>query len=131
MIYVFFVISCIVFIELFIFLNLQTEAAKIITRSREAMGVVISSELDDDAKEAFMRRAAIEMFKATFIFAIKFLLIVVVLYAMYWLLVRIFPELRYPILESLVSPIIIIGVTFAAMSYAWVRNVIIKQLQSS
>ena len=126
MINVFLVISCIVFIELFIFLDLEKEAIGIITRSREAMSVVMSSELDDDAKEAFMRHASIDMFKATFMFVIKFLLIAVVLYAMYWLLVSIAPDLRDPILESFVSPIVIIGVTFAGISYAWVRNVVLK-----
>ena len=71
MIYVFLVVSCIVFVELFIFLDPKTDAAKIVKRSRESIGVVISSELDDDEKEAFMRNASIQMFKGTFILTIK------------------------------------------------------------
>jgi len=126
MIYLFLLVSCVIFIELFIYLDLNKEAMTIITRSRDAMGVVMSSDLDDDAKEAFMRRASVEMFKATFTFAIKFLFIVVVLYAIYWLLINVFPDLRDPVLESLVSPVVIVGMTFAAMSYVWVRNVIRK-----
>ena len=126
MIYVFLVVSCIVFVELFIFLDLKTDAAKIVKRSHKSIGVAISSELDDDEKEDFMRKASIQMFMGTFILTIKFLLIAVVLFAMYWLMISFVPDLRDPILNSFVSPIVIIGVTAAAMSYAWVRNVILK-----
>ncbi len=119
-------ISCVIFIELFIFLDLKNDAMRLVTQSRKAMSVVMSSKLDDDAKEAFLRQASIEMFKATFVLAMKFLVITVVLYAMYWLLVTIAPDLRVPILESFVSPVVIIGVTVVAMSYAWVRNVVRK-----
>ncbi len=126
MIYVFLIISCIVFSELFIFLNLKNEAMELVTRSREAMAVVMSSKLDDDAKETMTRQASIDIFKATFKFVLKFLLIVIVLYAMYWLFITIVPELRVEILESFVSPLVIIGLTVAAMSYVWVRNAVLK-----
>ena len=126
MIYLFLMISCVIFIELFIFFDLKNDAMKLVTQSREAMSVVMSSKLHDDSKEAFMRQASIETLKGTFMFAMKFLLITVVLYAIYWLLITMVPDLRVPILESFVSPTVIIGVTVAAMSYAWLRNVILK-----
>lgn len=126
MIYVFLTISCVVFIELFIFLDLKEEAVQLVTRSREAMSVMKSSTLADDAKELFVRQASIEMFRITFKFAVKLLLLAVVLYAIYWLMITIVPGLRAPILESLVSPIALIGVTIGAVSYSWVRSVILK-----
>ena len=103
-----------------------SEAMGFVARSRAAMRVVMSAELDDDEKEALVRRASLEMFKATFLFSLKFLLIVVVLYTMYWLIVTVFPELRDPILGSIVSPIVIIVLTLAAAAYVWARNVLLK-----
>jgi len=124
--YAFLLVSCVVFIELFIALDLRQQAADLIARSREAMSVVMSSTLDDEAKEAAVRRASVDIFKATFVFAFKFLIIVIVLYAIFWLLVTLIPDLKSPILESFVSPLVIIGLTVAAMSYAWVRNAVLK-----
>ncbi len=126
MIYLFLLGSCIVFIEMFIVLDLKREAMSFVARSRAAMRVVMSAELDDDEKEALVRRASIEMFKATFLFSLKFLFIVLVLYTMYWLIVTVFPELRDPILGSIVSPIVIIVLTLAAAAYVWARNVLLK-----
>lgn len=126
MIYVFLLASCIVFIELFIVLDLKQEATDMVARSHAAMRVMMSAEYDDDEKETLVRRASIDMFKATFLFALKFLLIVLVLYTMYWLTVTVFPGLRGPILGSIVSPIVVIGLTLAAAAYVWARNVILK-----
>ncbi len=126
MIYVFYFVSCIAFIELFIFLDLKKEAMSIVTRSREAVSIVMASELDDDTKEVFIRRASVAMFKTTFVLVIKLLLIIVVLYAMYLLVLAVFPELTDSILEGFVSPIVIIECTFAAIGYAWTRNVVFK-----
>ena len=126
MIYVFLLASCIVFIELFIVLDLKKEAKGMVARSHAAMRVMMSGEYDDDEKETLVRRASIDMFKATFFFSLKFLLIVLVLYTMYWLTVTVFPELREPILGSIVSPIVIIGLTMAAAAYLWARNVLLK-----
>jgi cytochrome c biogenesis protein CcdA len=87
---------------------------------------VMSSEMGDDEKEAFMRRAALKMLIATILFVAKFLLIVLALSAVYWLSVTVFPELQEPIMESFVSPTIIVGLTLLAIAYVWARNVIFK-----
>lgn len=126
MIYVFLLASCIVFIELFIVLDLKKEAMDMVARSHAAMRVMMSAEYDDDEKETLVRRASINMLKATFFFSLKFLLVVMALYTMYWLTVTVFPELREPILRSIVSPIVIIGLTLAAAAYVWARNVLLK-----
>ena len=126
MIYVFLLATCIVFIELFFVLDLRRETKDIVARSRAAVQIVMSAELDDDRKETLVRRASIEMFKVTFLFSLKFLLIALALYSMYWLVVMVFPELRDPILGSIVSPIVIIGLTLVAAAYVWARNVLLK-----
>lgn len=126
MIYAFLLVSCIVFIELFMVLDLRKDASRIIAGSREAMRVIMSPEADDDEKEAFVRRASADMFVATFKFLLKFLIIFLALYALYALVSYIVPAIRGPILESLVSPIVIVGLTLLAMAYVWLRNVILK-----
>ena len=68
MIYVFLLASCIVFIELFIVLDLKKEAMDMVARSHAAMRVMMSAEYDDDEKETLVRRASINMLKATFFF---------------------------------------------------------------
>ena len=126
MIYVFLLASCIVFIELFIVLDLRREATSIVTRSHAGMRVLTSADLDDDEKEALVRRASVDLFKATLLFSLKFLMIALALYIMFWLAVALFPDLRNPILESIASPTIIIGLTLAAAAYVWARNVLLK-----
>lgn len=128
MIYAYLLVSCVVFVELFIFLDLKNEATAILSRSREAIGVVMSRELDDAAKESFMRRASVDMFKATLVFSLKLILVVVALYAIYWLVVGAFPPLRDRILQSFVSPLVIIALTLAALVYVWARDVVLKKL---
>jgi len=126
MIYLFLLAFCIAFIELFMALDIKREGVNLIARSRDAMAVIASSELDDDEKESFMRRTSVEMFKATIRFIIKFLLIIMVLFVMYWLTIFAFPELRAPILQYFVSPVGIVGMTLIAIAYVWIRNVTLK-----
>lgn len=90
------------------------------------MGVITSSELDDDEKESFMRRTSVEMFKATFLFILKFLLTISILFVMYWLFTVAFPELRVPILQHFMSPLVIAGMTVVAIAYVWIRSVALK-----
>ena len=126
MIYVFLFTSAIVFVELFIALDVRQQAQLIVSRAREATRVILSSDLDDDQKETFMRRSSVEMFAATFKFLMKFLVIILVIYAMFFLITFTFPATREPILESFVSPIVMLGLTLAAFAYVWLRNVIFK-----
>ena len=128
MIYLYLFASCIAFIELFILLDLKNEAVGIIARSRQAMGVVKSDDLDYREKEIALRRSCVQMIKVTLMFTTKFLFIVAVLYAMYWLMIVIFPELGESMLNSFVSPTVIVGSIVAAAGYAWVRNVLFRRL---
>jgi hypothetical protein len=116
--------------ELFALLKIGRDAMAIITRSQEAMRVLMSSELGDDDKEVLMRRGSADIFKATLRFALKFLAIGVVLYLLFLLTVTLFPDLKQAMLESLYSPVVIAVLTVGTMCYAWVRRTIVSHLRS-
>lgn len=128
MIYALLFLFCVVFLELFLLLDLRKEAIAIVARSREAVRVMADADSSDDDKEAFMRRAALAMLRTTATFSLKFLGIFAVLYAMFLGAVALIPDLERPLIESLVSPPIILVLTIATVSYAWVRNAVLKQL---
>ena len=121
---------CIILFELFALLKTSRDATAIITRSREAMRVLMSSELGDDDKEVLMRRGSADIFKATLRFALKFLSIGVVLYLLFLLTVTLFPDLKQAMFESLYSPVIIAILTFGTLCYAWLRKAILSLLRS-
>ena len=100
------------------------DAMAIIARSQDAMRVLLSPELGDDEKEAFMRRGSAEIFIATLRFAGKFLLIALVLYLLFLLIVTLVPDLKDSLIESFVSPLVIALLTVGTMCYAWARKAI-------
>ena len=111
---------CIVLFELFALLNI----------GRDAMRVLMSSELADDDKEVLMRRGAADTFSATLRFALKFLAIAGVLYLLFLLTVTLFPHLKQAMVESLYSPVAIAVLTVGTMCYAWLRSAIVSRLRS-
>jgi len=126
MVYVLLLLFCIVFFELFVRLDLRKDAMAIVTRSREAMRVMAAKDMSDDDKEAFMRRSSLAMFRTTGTFTLKFLGILVVLYAIFRGVVALLPDLERPLLDSFVSPLIIVLLTVATLLYAWLRNAVFK-----
>jgi hypothetical protein len=128
MTYAVLLVLCIVFLELFLLLRLRDDVMTIFRRSREALRVFMAKDLDDSEKETFMRRESVLMLKAAGSFTAKFAIIFGVLYLVYLLAVSAFPDLRDEILDSLVSPAVIVILTVATLCYAWARNAIRKQL---
>ena len=121
---------CMVLFELFALLKIGRDAMAIVTRSQEAMRVLMSAELADDDKEVLMRRGSADIFKATLRFALKFLAIGVVLYLLFLLTVTLFPDLKQALFESLYSPVVIAVLTVGTMCYAWARRSIVSRLRS-
>lgn len=117
---------CIALFELFALLQIGRDAMAIITRSQEAMRVLMS-ELGDDDKEVLMRRGSADIFKATLRFALKFVAIGGVLYLLFMLTVTALPDLKQVLLESLYSPVVIAVLTVATLCYAWVRRAIVSR----
>lgn len=128
MIYGLLLLFCVGFLELFLLLDLRKEAVAIVARSREAVRVMVAKDMSDDNKEAFMRRASLSMLKTTATFTLKFLGILAALYATFLGVVALFPDLEQPLLDSFVSPPIILLLTIATVLYAWLRNAVLKQL---
>ncbi len=112
----------IVLFESFTLLHIGRDAMAIVTRSQEAMRILKSTEIDDDAKEVHMRRGSLEVFQATLRFALKFAVIGAILYLLFAGIVLLRPELEQPILSSLVSPLAIVALTVATLGYAWIRR---------
>ena len=128
MIYGLLLLFCVVFLELFLLLDLRKGATAIVARSREAVRVMVAKDMSDDDKEAFMRSASLAMLKTTATFTLKLLGIFAVLYAIFLGAIALVPDLERPLLDSFVSPPIILMLTIATVLYAWVRNAILKQL---
>jgi NADH:ubiquinone oxidoreductase subunit 3 (subunit A) len=116
----------VVLFELFRLLKLADDAKAIIATSQQAMRVVRSPEIADREKESFMRRASIETLKATLRLAAKFLLVGAILFALFELIVAIFPGLGAPLRESLLSPAVIVILTAAVVGYAWARKLTLR-----
>jgi hypothetical protein len=128
MIYVPLMLFCVVFFELFRSLRIAADAMAIMARSQEAMRVLGSAKLSDDEKEVFVRRASGQIFISTLRFAAKFALIALTLVALFEATVMLVPYLDKPLLESLVSPLVIVMLTVATTAYAWVRGTVAARL---
>jgi len=74
-----------------------------------------------------MRRGSIEILKATLYLAGKFVLTGGIVFALFQLIVTIFPSLEKPLLESLVSPSVIAILTAAVIGYAWARRAALRR----
>jgi hypothetical protein len=118
----------VVLFELFRLLKMGENAKTIIASSQEAVRVLRSAELADEEKESFMRRGSIEIFKATLRLAAKLILTGGILFALFELIVAIFPGLEKPLLESFVSPSVIGILTAAVIGYAWARKAALRRL---
>ena len=117
----------IVFLELFIRLDLRREVFRIHGGSREAFRM-LASNASDDEKEAAMRRESLRLFAATGMLVLKFLVIVAVLALLYHGFVALFPEREAALQASFVSPVGIVVLTVATLVYAGVRHVAVKRL---
>ncbi len=113
---------CVAFVELFIRLNLSKDIQSIIELSRGGLGVLMSPEMDDDQKEAFVRRKSLELFKATFVFTAKFLSVFGVLYAIYFFVKQFSSETAEAIIDVFLSPAALVILTVVTMLYVWVRK---------
>lgn len=117
----------VVFLELFMLLDLRREVVRIRDGSTDAFRM-LASDASDDEKEAAMRRGSLRLFAATGLLLLKFLGIVAALALLYWGVVAIFPEREAALQASFVSPAGIAILTVTTALYAWVRHVAVKRL---
>jgi hypothetical protein len=128
MIYVLIFGSCILVVELFLFLDLWKHGSSLVFHSRDGLRVLTAADLGDDEKEAFARSASLAMLRSTTGLTFKILLIAGILYLLYGLTVWVFPSLGPGLSRALVSPAIILSSALAAACYARVRHAVVEQL---
>lgn len=112
---------CVAFVELFILLKLSRDIYSVIEWSRKGVGVLMSPEMDDEEKEAFVRRSALELFKTTCLLLVKFFIVFLILYALYFLVKRFSSETGEAVLAGFQSLTLLVILTFATMFYVWIR----------
>ena len=113
---------CLVFLELLVRMAVVRDAMIVVTTSREATRVMASDNMGDDAKEKFVRGAALSIFKATLRVAAKFVAILLVLYALFRVVAALSPATGQELLAALTAPVPLVAVTLATVAYAWVRG---------
>ena len=128
MLYPLLILFAIIFFELFMLLQIGKDVRAFVTFAQGSMRALSSSTMGDAERESFMRRTSAAIFKATCGLAIKFLLIGLVLYFLFWLTTTQFPDLRKSMLESLVSPFAVVVLTGAVVCYAMLRRAILARL---
>jgi hypothetical protein len=126
MTYIVLVCMCIVFVELFLALRISAQTSQMFLVTKEAMAVMASSELDDDTKESRVRRCSLTLFKATFLFLLKFLAIAAVLAAIYYAYIAFSPGQRQSLNETFVSMKAIVLLSFISFAYVYGRSRIVK-----
>ncbi len=119
---------CIIFIELFIILNLREQVSKLMGLSKEAMSIIRSKSLDEEQKEKQIRKKALETFMLTVLSTLKFLLIFLALFVFQRVVFIVSPTVGQTIMEKIVSVETIVLLTFFSIFYVWIRNVISQGL---
>lgn len=120
--YLFHFLFCVAFVELFILLKLSGDIHSVIKLSRKSVGVLMSSEMDDEEKELFIRRSALELFKATFLLLAKFFSVFLIVYAVYFIIKRFSSETGEAVLAGFQSLTVLLILTVATIFYVWIRK---------
>ena len=115
----------VVFLELFVRMHVVADAMAVVTTSRDAVQAMASSELDDDAKEAFVRRGSLSIMKGTLRMTAKLVVIVGVLYAVFRIVAVVSPATGRELPSTLVAPVPLVALSVATLAYAWLRGRIV------
>jgi hypothetical protein len=121
-------LSCIIFIEAFLFLELGNQARGILAGARDALRILNDAERSDDEKEAYARRAARSMLTMTAWVALKLAAIASVLCVFLLGAVAISPQSEADLIAAMASPAVIVYLTLTAVCYVWTRNAILRQI---
>jgi len=130
MIYFALLLLSVLFIELFVLFDINDTVRSVLRISQDAYSVMRSPELDENEKERFVRRSALDMFKITLIFLVKITFILLALYALYIILSSVFSLSEDRLIEASFLPQTIIALILLGFLYIRLRSVIIRRLQS-
>jgi uncharacterized protein YqhQ len=130
MIYFALLLLSVLFIELFVLFDINDTVRSVLRISQDAYSVMRSPELDENEKERCIRRSALDMFKITLVFLVKFTFILLALYALYIILSSVFSLSEDRLIEASFLPQTIIALILLGFLYIRLRSVIIRRLQS-
>ncbi|HEX5048167.1 MAG TPA: hypothetical protein VFX89_13695 [Gammaproteobacteria bacterium] len=121
-------LSCIVFIEAFLFLELGKQAGGILSRARDAMRVLADANRSDEEKESWARRNSGLILAMTASMAVKLAAMAAAVFAVLAGAVLISPQSEAGLSAALTSPTVIALMTLIAACYLWTRNAILRAL---
>ena len=130
MIYITLLLLSVLFIELFILFDINDTIRSVLRISRDVYSIMKSSELDENEKERFVRRSALDMFKITLVFLVKIAFILLALYVLYIILSSVFSLSEERLIEVSLLPQTIVALILLGFLYIRLRSVIIRRLQS-
>jgi hypothetical protein len=119
-------LTCVVLIESFLFLQLGKQARGILAATSDALSVLGNAKVSDDDKERCTRHAARVVLTMTAMFTLKLAAIGGVLAIVFFGVASISADGGAALLAALVSPTVIVALTLAATCYLWVRNAILR-----
>lgn len=119
---------CVGFVEIFVRLRLGSQLGETLEHSREALAAVRDPDLTDLQKERIMRRRSAALLKVTGVFTVKFLLLALLMAALFFALSAILGLQRREFAAEMISLPVILAMTAAASCYVWIRNVVKKRL---
>lgn len=128
MVYILIYLLCILFIELFILFDINSNIKSVLHLSREAFKIIVSKELTDEEKEKLVRNSSLEIFKTTLLFITKVMLVFLVLFVVYKVLLISFSLSEDRFIEVSFFLHTIVSLTVMGVLYSWLRSVVIRRL---
>jgi hypothetical protein len=122
------VVIAVAFVEMVLRLRLFSHAGRTARISREAMAVVRSGTMSDDAKEAATRRSSLALVRQTGLFVIKVLVALALPMAIIAIAGAMGPRTTAVITAELLSPLAIAAMTVVAALYGWARHAVARRL---
>ena len=120
----------VLFIELFILLDINDSVRSILRISRDSCSTIMSSGLDESEKEKIIRRSSLDMLKITALFLAKITIALLALYGLLAVLSSVLSLSEDRLIEASLLPQTIIALILIGYLYIRLRNVIIRRLQS-
>lgn len=127
MLYVFYIVASVIFIECFMAMNTGKTVLLMAGIARESVNILKSSATDAE-KEKAMQQASIRLLSTTLVLLFKLIIVALVIFALYYLVTFLFPLFQAAILEGLYSLSVLAGLTVFSFAYIYFRNVLQKKL---
>ncbi|HET8697466.1 MAG TPA: hypothetical protein VFO94_08275 [Gammaproteobacteria bacterium] len=121
-------LSCVIFVEAFLFLELGKQARGILATTKVTVAILTDAQRSDEEKESTARRAAGALLAMTAAVLLKLAAIAAILALFFAGAVRLFPESEAALTAALTSPAAIVLLTVVAGVYVWTRNALLRQI---